>query len=226
MRDAGNATGYSKGLVVLSGLQPLTGGANRLVFQHPGHPELLIKVNKDWVLQTYGPRGSFLKRNYHCGQYTMFLREIQEYLAACNQSAHSPLHLAEIVGLLHTDLGLGLVVRKVCGPDGQLAPTLAKLIQQGALDEARLQLLETFLEWLQGTWIVVNDLSLKNIVLGVDDEGAERFLLVDGIGCSTFIPLKALVREACDWSKRGYIQRLRAQIAEAVRIERGHSNGG
>ncbi len=55
-----------------------------------------------------------------------------------------------------------------------------------------------------------------NIVLGVDGSGTERFVLIDGMGSSTFIPLKGLVRAINVWSKRRYFMRLRAQIADEL----------
>lgn len=214
---AGMVPGCATGVTLLSHLQPMANGAQRRVFQHPDHPELLVKVlRREFLEPRFGPQGSFHNRHRRCRQHTQLLRELQEYLVACARSAQCLPNLQEIVGLLHTDLGLGLVVRKVCGPDGGPAPTLARLIEQGALDETRQKLLEAFLERLLDSDIVVDDMNPGNIVLAVDGSGTERFVLIDGMGSSTFIPLKGLVPAVNVWSKRRYFMRLRAQIAEAL----------
>jgi hypothetical protein len=199
--------------IVLSGLQPFAQGAQRLVFQHPHRRDLLVKVmRREYVESRFGVHGSFHNRHRRCGHYTLILRELREYLVACARSADCLPFMQEIVGLTHTDLGLGLVVRKVCGHDGLPALSLAKLVKQGAFDEARGKLLDHFLETLLDSDIVIDDLNPGNMVLGVDASGAERFVLIDGAGSSTFIPLKGMVGFFNHWSKRRYFERLRAWL--------------
>jgi len=201
----------------LQATQPLYRGYQRLVFQHPDQPDLLIKVvRSDYAEAKFGAGSPFHNRHRRCRHYHVFLRELQEYLVACARSSDCLPFLQEIVGLVHTDLGLGMVVRKVCGPDGKPAPSLSRLAGQGALDAARMQLLDRCLEALLASAVVVDDLNPGNIVLGTEPSGAERFVLIDGLGSSTLIPLKALVPWANHRSKRRRIARLRAQIgAEA-----------
>ncbi len=202
---------------LLQATEPLYRGYQRLVFQHPDQPELLIKVvRSDYAEAKFGPGSPFHNRHRRCRHYQVFLRELQEYLVACARSADCLPFLQEIVGLVHTDLGLGMVVRKVCGPDGKPAPSLSRLAGQGALDAARMQLLDRCLEVLQASAVVVDDLNPGNLVLGTEPSGAERWVLIDGLGSSTLIPLKALVPWANRQSKRRRIARLRAQLIAEV----------
>ena len=202
---------------LLQATEPLYRGYQRLVFQHPDQPELLIKVvRSDYAEAKFGPGSPFHNRHRRCRHYQVFLRELQEYLVACARSADCLPFLQEIVGLVHTDLGLGMVVRKVCGPDGKPAPSLSRLAGQGALDAARMQLLDRCLEVLQASAVVVDDLNPGNLVLGTEPSGAECWVLIDGLGSSTLIPLKALVPWANRQSKRRRIARLRAQLIAEV----------
>jgi len=200
------------------GQEPIADGLQRLVFAYPGRPELLIKVlRRDYIDSRFGPRASFRSRHRRCGHYTLFQRELREYLVAWARSAACLAHLQEIVGLQPTDLGLGLVVRKVCGHDGQPAPTLSDLLRQGSLDGSRMELLERFLDALLESEIVINNLSPSNILLAADPAGAERFVLIDGFGSSTLIPVKEWFRTLNRQSKRRYLRRLRARIGEELR---------
>lgn len=208
------AEGGAEKPFLLQASQPLYRGYQRLVFQHPDQSDLLIKVvRSDYAQAKFGPGSPFHNRHRRCRHYQVFLRELQEYLVVCSRSADCLPFLQEIVGLVHTDLGLGMVVRKVCGPDGEPAPSLAWLAGQGALDAARRKLLDCFLDALLASAVVVDDLNPGNIVLGTEPAGVERFVLIDGLGSSTLIPLKALVPWANHQSKRRRIARLRAQIA-------------
>lgn len=202
----------------LKDLQPFSQGAQRLVFQHPHRQDLLIKVmRREYVDSRFGPQGSFHNRHRRCRHYTLIMRELKEYLVACARSAECLPYMQEIVGLSHTDLGLGLVVRKVCGRDGLPAPSLSRLVRQGTFDDARAALLDRFLETMLDSDIVIDDLNPGNMVLGIDGRGAERFVLIDGAGSSTFIPLKGMVGAFNQWSKRRYFARLRAWIDEERR---------
>lgn len=212
-RLSGGELGDVESVMVLSSRTPLFQGHQRLVFQHPDEPDQLVKVMRgEYVRNKFGPTGSFHNRNRRCRQYHPFLRELREYLVACARSPRCLPFLQEILGLVWTDLGVGLVVRKVAGRSGAAAPSLDKLSQQGPLTLERQHCLEAFLEALQESDVVVDDLNSCNMVLGLDPAGNERFVLIDGIGSSTLIPLKAWVPVANRWSKRRRFDRLRAQL--------------
>lgn len=215
---AANDIGDAGGPIALAETEPLFRGYQRLVFQHPLHADQMIKVMRnDYVEQKFGPHSPLHNRNRRCRQYHLFLRELREYLVACAWSPASLPFLQEIVGLAQTDLGLGMVVRKVMGPDGKLAVSLSKLIQRLELTPERLRALERTLEALLASSIVVDDVHAGNLVLGVSPAGEERFVLIDGIGSSTFIPLKAMVAWTNRVSKRRRFAELRQEIEKQGR---------
>lgn len=208
------ASGSPEDPLRLMGTKPVAVGVKRAIFQHPGHPDLLVKVlHPDFVKKRFGPSGSYHNRHRRCLHYNYFLRELREYLVACARTPESLSSLPEVLGLVHTDLGLGLVVKKVCGPDGGLAPTLASILAAGALDDRRMKLLDQLQEAVESSDVVIDDLHGGNIVLTRDASGTERFILIDGLGSSTAIPLKALVRLFNRRSKRKEFEKLRAWIA-------------
>ncbi len=198
----------------LADILPVAVGVKRAIYQHPGDPGLLVKVlHPAFVKKRFGPTGSFHNRHRRCLHYNYFLREMREYLVACSRSPQSLSFLPELVGLVHTDLGLGLVVKKVCGPHGGLAPTIGALAAAGTLDPRRRALLDQLQEAVVSSAVVIDDLHPGNIVLTCDASGLERFVLIDGLGSSTAIPLKALARLFNEWSKRREFQKLRAMLA-------------
>lgn len=203
------------GTMMLAELKPLFRGHQRLVFQHPEQPDLLIKVLRaEYVQEKYGPDGSFHNRHRRCREYHPFFTEFREYLVVCARAPQCLPFIQEIVGLVWTDLGLGIVVRKVLGRDGASAPTIDRFLRwHGKLDADRKHLLDECLLNLERSDIVFDDLNDCNLVLGVDTSGAERFVLIDGIGSSTLVPIKALIPAANRWSKRRRIARLRAKVA-------------
>lgn len=202
------------GVLRLEPLQPLFRGHQRLVFQHPEQPDLLIKVLRaEYVRDKFGAGSSFHNRHRRCREYQPFLREFREYLVACARAPYCLPYIQEVVGLVWTDLGLGLTVRKVSGRDGVSAPTLDRFLRShGKLDPERKRLLDECLRSLEESDVIVDDLNDSNLVLGVDASGTERFVLIDGIGSSTLVPIKAFSALANRWSKRRRIARLRARV--------------
>lgn len=203
------AAGSLEAPLLLSGSRPVAVGLKRAVFQHPEHPDLLIKVlHPTFIQKRFGPTGSFHNRHRRCLHYNYFLRELREYLVASARSPETLSALPEVVGLIHTDLGLGLIVKKVSGPDGGLAPTIGALASSGRLDARRLALLDELERIVVDSDAVIDDLHPGNIVLTRDASGGERFVLIDGLGSSTTIPLKALVRPFNRLSKRKEFRKL------------------
>lgn len=202
------------GTMMLAERKPLFRGHQRLVFQHPEQSDLLIKVLRvEYVQEKYGPNGSLHNRCRRCREYQPFFMEFREYLVACARAPSCLPYIQEIVGLVWTDLGLGLIVRKISARDGASAPTLDRFLRlHGKLDPERKRLLDDCLRCLEESDVIVDDLNDCNLVLGVDHTGTERFVLIDGIGSSTLVPIKALSALANRWSKRRRIARLRARI--------------
>lgn len=203
--------------LALKHLDPLARGSARLVFEHPGKPDLLVKVLRPKLLESrYGEGAAWFRRRRRYDPYVLFLREIREYVAGHASHGHSLRIAQKVRGLVETDLGLGLLVEAVRGADGALAPTVAKLIATGAYDEAAQQALERFLDELLESDLVIADLHERNMVYARGADGVPHFVMIDGLGSSTLVPFKSWSRALNRRSKLRRIRRLRTRIARRI----------
>ena len=205
-------------ILELKQLKPLAAGSTRLVFQHPSKPDLLVKVVRpERVGKRFADRlrpGTRLRvTQRRARQYIYYLREINEHLAMHARSEPDAYALTTLHGFAETDMGLGLVTRAVFDRDGRYAPTLAALIRQQRFTAAAQRNLETFIEQIKRSDILVFDLNATNIVYGHDTAHGDHFVLIDGIGEKTLIPVKAVSRLLNRYSKWKHIRRLREEIA-------------
>jgi len=174
---------------------PLASGTHRLLFDVKGSPGLLVKVMRS--PEQAPPAGLrkqlklALQRFSRYGRFRFLFREYHYYvrskLAAAEAGVRAP--IAEVRGLVATDLGIGMLAEKIIGPDGLVAPPLSMLHEDGRLI-AYLPMLDAFAQRLFTLDIVANDINDGNIVLGLRRD-EEEFVLVDGLGDSHLIPLRS-----------------------------------
>ena len=184
----------------LSHLTPLGGGSHRLIYDVPGHPELLIKVMRD--APTKPPKNGLkriknaLKARHTQSQFRFLFREYNAYIKAklTAQQQQCSLPVSDMRGLVVTTQGLGMLVEKVVDAHGQLAPRLTQLAREGRL-EKNLPLLNRFVDQLFSLNLLANDVNRGNVVLGVRNN-SPQFILVDGLGDSHFIPIRSWSRRA------------------------------
>lgn len=201
----------------LKDLKPITRGNLRLVYQHPDHPELLVKVMRSEAIESrYRP--TVRKRRF--GEYVLFVREMHEYVAAYAAGGVDFPFAQVITGTVETDLGLGLVTAAVRGPDGQLAPTLADLVDRGEYTAEAQAALEAFIGGMLASDMVLSDLHERNLVYACEEGKPRRFVMIDGIGDSNLVPLKTWFPSINRRSKISRVERLRKRIAgrEARRL--------
>ena len=200
--------------MALKDTTPIAKGGVRLVYPFPGNPDLLVKVMRPEVVAgRYGESGTWFRRNRRYGPYILFMREIREYVAACaSQKSGTASFVHKITGLVDTDLGLGLVMEAARDAEGHLAPTAAKLIFEGRYDDRAAAALERFLADILESNVVFADLHERNIVYARGKDGEDRFIMIDGLGSSTFLPFKTWIRAINLRSKRKRIDRLRKRI--------------
>lgn len=200
--------------LLLKDSKPLAQGHSRLVFQHPHNPDWLVKVIRPDVIEDrWGSGTAWYKKRRRFGRYISYVRECQEYIVGCLATGVSAGSFQKVIGFADTDLGLGLVVAAVRGPDGALAPTLADIIRAGRFTGGVQARLEIFQRELLASEVTVSDLNLGNLVYsgGYNKEG--DFVLIDGLGTSTLIPFKTLSTAFNRRSKLGRIRRLHQRIA-------------
>jgi hypothetical protein len=206
---------------------PIASGSIRDVYRHPFDGGLLIKVVRRSTLdEKFGsgrPWRKFANRRYR--HFISYLREIREHLALHAIDERHPPYLQNVAGLAQTDLGLGLVVEAAVDRDGRCAPTLATLIQSQAFDRAAREQFEQFCAALIESRVIIADLHIRNVVYAYAPDHGEHFVLIDGIGFKTLIPLERWSRHINRFTNSRKVRKLQAKVKSlaAEQINSGRS---
>lgn len=169
-------------------------GSERHVYLVPGAPDMLLKVMRSKHLRTIAQIDDKTFRGWLAIRkaYALFRREQRAWndamLRAAVRGTLPP--LAGIASLVLTPSGLGQIVERIAGPEGRTAPTLDDLLQ-APLRPEMLEALNGFVAALYDWHIPAYDLGPKNIVW---DAASRRFVLVDGFGDRSALPLKTWFR--------------------------------
>ena len=199
-------------------------GHSRLVYQHPFAPDCIVKVIRpDVIEKRWGSGTAWYKRKRRYGRFISYIRETQEYIAGCEATGDGPAFLQTVVGFAETDLGLGIVIKAVRAPDGSLAPHIAALIERGQFGAAERQALETFYGQLLASKVTLSDLNVGNLVYTGDAIMPGHFVLIDGLGTATILPLKKFSAFLNRRSKLAKFKRLELRIAQ--RLEKARNAG-
>jgi hypothetical protein len=173
----------------LSSQNPVARGDSKLVFLHPHEQRLLVKVVYPAGKKARTSRVAWYQARSRIKSLRAFNRELQEFLVAEAHSNGHPNPLARVVGLVKTDLGLGMVVEKICRRDGQLAFTLSRLTREPHVYQKYLGLLAELVGEINRRHIVLGAFSSGNIVLEESATGTSRLVLIDGFGEDSLIPI-------------------------------------
>jgi hypothetical protein len=207
----------------IQNLKQVAIGNFRTVYEHPEDRNLLIKVVRPEVCEKrWGSGAPWLDRRRRLKQYTLFFREINEYLATCASTGTPPSFAQKITGLIETDLGIGLVTEAVLGRDGDLAPTLRMMIAEGRFHEQEEAALQRCVDALVESDLVIADLHPGHFVYAHSEDEGDYFVLIDGIGSTTAIPMKIWFRRVNLKSKRSKVKKLYRRIAKE-RMKRAKS---
>lgn len=197
-----------KHMIELDGLTPLRKSQNYQIFQHPELDTALLKVRFDEPVRDHFIR-RYSERRY--GNLRQWQREANEYLAALNRGCPEIERLARFMGYERTSLGPALVVEKMTGPDGGLAPSLHSEFVAAAGNPEQEKCLRAeligLLDDLEKGRIIVGDMGLENIVRAQERGG--QLVVIDGLGERVLIPLTLF----SDWAFRHSIARRRARMA-------------
>ena len=208
--------------------EPIAQGNKRFVFQHPADPDLLIKVwQPEVVEQRWGGDRPWYKHSRY-RHYLSLQRELSEHLALAVKFPNGVPVLQSLSGIVHTDYGIGAVVEKLRGRDGGLAPNLAELARREGVTPRLLEKVERFRDEVLHYGIVIGKLHDRNLVLAVRDN-EERFIMVDGYGEKTAIPIhiwSTRLNAAHTRRRVGIlIQRLHAAFGSGVKTMRASEGG-
>lgn len=211
--------------LALRSTAPLGHGTRRVVYQHPGDPDALIKVLPEGKLALRRDSGRFKSwrrwlGNENSGVRAGFRRELRAIAAMRARLGAVPDCVADACGMISTDLGPGIVVQKIRGRDGGLAPTLGTVLRAEGLTAARREQLLRLQACIQRSQAVLNNLALHNIVVAFDPVAGERLVMVDCLGDKSLVPIREfsrwLNRRAIAKHLRGLMQRVEATAASAA----------
>lgn len=200
-------------MIDLSGHTPLRESRNYKIFQHPEIEGALLKVRVDEPIRHHTiPRYAA----WRYGNLRQWNREANEYLAALNRGCPEIERLARFMGYAPTSQGPALVVEKLTGSDGGLAPTLQSEKRAVASDkEARQRLHDEFMELmddLKKGQIIVGDMGFENIVRAQERGG--KLVIIDGLGERVMFPLVLFSKLAFHKS----IERRRERMSKAFNL--------
>jgi hypothetical protein len=207
-------------MIELSTRTPIAIGQLRQIFEHPSDSDLLIKVVRpEAIAARWGGARRWYKRIPRALHYTGYVRELKEYIAIQARTPHGNPPIARMVGVVHTDMGLGLVSEKVRDDHGAAGPTLAKLYEQhGGYAPWVEDALAVFLRDLQACNVIVGDLHAWNLVYGSDSRGGPRLVLVDGFGEKNIVPANSISRAFNRWNNGRLYRRMRQQLIDLVKL--------
>lgn len=182
-------------------------GTERLIFDHPSNPALVVKVlmpQEDLILGR-GFKGTST-RLFPSVRVRQIRKEYHEYariMLGHPDPAFVP-PIAHMYGFAATNLGLGCLSEKVIGTDGTTGPTLYTLTQDAKLASEMLTLLNDCVAGIYDCGLRAGDLNPRNFVFGRRSLGTGSFteqsscVLVDGFGDIHAIPVRSVSR----WSNR------------------------
>ncbi len=203
-------------LIRLKHLTPLVGGSTRLIYAHPDDPDLLIKVMRPEALERHSA-GSWHKRLRKDRPVKVFLRESREYLVLIARGDAPAPFLQGVAGFAATDVGVGLVVEALRGPDGEIAPTVLRLIQERKFTEVMQRDLDRFLQELSDSSVALSGIATYNVVYAYDSVHGQRFVLVDGFGDRSFLHLKSFLPRLNQKAKRRQLEWFAREVARLRR---------
>lgn len=182
----------SGGKISLKGKTPLAKGGYRQIYQHPHYEELLIKVVSLSTLEHYERRSNWYIAWRRSRGYHYLFREVDEYLALRLRNKHELPFLQKFMGIADTDIGLGVVVEKITGPNGKLAPSVTNIVRESGFSADLRRKLLRLRDQVIENHVIFTDVSGNNIVVARDRSGKERLVIIDGLGDRLWLPVNVI----------------------------------
>ena len=113
-------------------------GGRCLVYRHPNDDRLLIKVVRPKYRLRNTIKVRLVRKVRTINRYRLskcYIRElIESMLLRFGDNYSAPTFLQQVVGMIDTNLGFGLIVKAEFGSNGDYAKTLTTLIQTNHFD--------------------------------------------------------------------------------------------
>jgi len=189
--------------------QAIAKGGEKIVFHHPEKDGLLVKVinpryvaymNKTWPLST---------RFRRLPHYWFYINELVEHVFSREAGIEDYHYIQNIVGLVDTNLGLGMIVETITQENGELAVSLSDLITSNAFTEEHLHAINALIAWINANYIIIRDLTTSNIVW---DGKNRHFVIIDGIGARHLPSLRSFSRRYNERGNRKRTDKLKKRI--------------
>lgn len=181
--------------VDLSNSQPLFIGGERLVYEDPRCSHWLIKVSRMQNGRENKLKNRFFKRysKWRYGAMKSWYKEQEEYLALLWRQYEVPDFVAGFYGYCQTSEGPGMVVEKVTDGEGNIASTVASIVNSASSEEKELLLIliDDFFDKMIDAQCVAKDLHMANVAVSGD---FEKLVLIDGLGDGVLIKTKKFLR--------------------------------
>lgn len=214
-------TNQSSRILSLDESHFLTNGGRCLVYRYPENEHLLIKVVHPKFRERNTRKVRLVKRIPTINRYRLSKCYIRELIESVRLRFSTPYTAAtciqQVLGLVDTNLGFGLVVRAEVDNDGRYAKTLKTLIQTNQFNEHVQKKLVEFYQSLADCDVAVSDCAPANVVYAYDDLQSEHFVLIDGIGEKTLIPILRMSAYLRKRSRLRQIEKLKQRVADELK---------
>ena len=208
--------GAATGPLQLRGRSPLLSSKTRWVYEHPSDASLLVKVHIPRLPSEpqSGFKAGFARRKDHFLYMSGLVRELRHFVESRYQDQGLATHrICPLHGVVETDLGLGLLMSAARDAQGQLAPTLKTLMDNRQMTGHRLADIRALLDSLVTSDLTFADMNYENIVLENAGKADERFVIVDGLGDRTWIPVQRWFASVRQSKKRQFQARVERRLS-------------
>jgi hypothetical protein len=206
----------SSRIISLNETHFVTNGGRCLVYRDPENENLLIKVVNPKYRERNTRKVRLVRRIPAINRYRLskcYIRELVESVRLRFSDHYVPTTcIQHVVGLVDTNFGFGLVVRAELDREGKCAKTLKTLIQTNQFNEHVQKKLEEFYQSLANCDVAVSDCAPPNLVYAYDDIEGEHFVLIDGIGEKTLIPILRMSAYLRKKSRLRQIEKLKQRV--------------
>lgn len=177
-------------MINLDGVSSFAKGGNRRCYVSPINPKRCLKVLHENLLDKLKQNSAWYKRLGNNAGLDDNLRERDAY----NQRAiSSPInssvwnHLAKWYGMIETNLGPASETELILN-DGEIAETLETYLFREGLTPEIQEALKTFETWLRTHLVLTKNIIPHNVVIKKENSSL-ILVIIDGLGCKSFIPL-------------------------------------
>lgn len=177
-------------MINLDGVSSFAKGGNRRCYVSPINPKRCLKVLHENLLDKLKENSAWYKRLGNNAGLDDNLRERDAY----NQRAiSSPInssvwnHLAKWYGMVETNLGPASETELILN-DGEIAETLETYLFREGLTPEIQEALKTFETWLRTHLVLTKNIIPHNVVIKKENSSL-ILMIIDGLGCKSFIPL-------------------------------------